>query len=122
MSSTKAGFVTILTIAILLGGNSANADFNRTSNVEGYFCKGFIIKSCDFRDVDALSENEGSQRFSVIETFKDVDEFAQPQNRCHLHNDVRWTDPKYHAHRRNDEGGWEHLGIPESLTFKCVRD
>ena len=121
MKLTKDTYLTLLAVGLVFGATTASADYTRTSAVEGFFCSGFVIKKCEFKSVDAISEQEDTQLFEMSSEFSRVDEFNKSSDRCHLRNNVGWTDPKFHAHRRIDNNKWEYLGIPDSFTFKCTK-
>ena len=121
MRIAKAIFCAFCLTGVFAGSTAASADYIRKSDIEGFFCTGFVIEKCEFKNVHAVSEEEDSQLFEMASSFDRVDEFKSSSDRCHLYNNVSWTDPKFHAHTKNAEGGWQYLGIPESFTFKCTK-
>jgi len=95
--------------------SSANAEFVVASEIEGWFCSGFIVEKCSLKSIDAFSESKDGQLFEFAKSFKRVDEYNSRLSRCWLNNERAG----YHAFASAPNGRWEYLGKPDSVTFKC---
>ena len=110
-----ANFATFLVLILI--GSAGVAEYSVTSELEGWFCKGFIFKSCSIEVIDALSDEEGGQLFDFVNSLDSVSEFSESQGRCWLNN-----SPGYFAYRRLSDEEWELIGVPDNFTFRCERE
>ena len=109
-----SGLAALLVLIVIC--TAGVADYSVTSELEGWFCKGFIFKSCSIEVIDALSDEEGGQLFDFVDSIDQVTEYSESQGRCWLNN-----SPGYFAYRRLSDESWELIGVPDDVTFKCER-
>ncbi|MEW8424807.1 MAG: hypothetical protein AB2609_08850 [Candidatus Thiodiazotropha sp.] len=113
---------------VLLTLSVAHADYCAVGKIEGNVCKGFVIESCKFVQVDSVKDDNG-KLFTVKECYNEVSEYNEGKGRCWINTKskgggaISWalnaaTQPEF-LHK-NKNGEYEELDV-EYLTFKCVR-
>ena len=105
---------------LLCTATTSPAQYQRTAQAKAEFCTGFFLfKKCSTKPVDAISQTQNGPVFRFGDRFGYIDRYDRSASRCQIENNVRFGDPKYHAHAKNWEGDLVYLGVPIRFFFDC---
>lgn len=118
----------LIACCLVLAPVPALADYVATGPFKGLFCSNFGIKFCNFKRVDALSEN--GQMVEIRREWDYVDEHSERKGLCwvRLRNTwMTWLFGNTEVFYRHSKGprhkieSYERLGTPDNVVFKCVK-
>ena len=102
----------------LLWSLKAYGDYIATGQFKGFFCKGFVVHSCDFKAVNRVKK--GGRLYTIKNIYKSVSSYDSKTKYCKIRvkGNSAWsflTDkPEFYYFKEN-------LGTPESIGFPCEK-
>lgn len=105
------------------------AEYCAVGGYEGSVCSGFVIESCEFKSIDAVSSHGDKSLFTMRECHDDVDEFRKINGKqmCWINTKnsfleyatlgIKKTLPTFY-HKSNNK--YEKVQ-PDFLVFECEK-
>jgi len=117
----KGKKVALLVLSLSLSGSlMAHADYIVTGQIEGLFCKGFVIYSCEFKVVNRVEK--GGRLHEIKTRYKYVTSYDSKRKHCLIRVKkqsvskfamrLMWQDFYYFD---------KNLGVPDQITFPCEK-
>ena len=93
------------------------ASFLVLSEVNGYFCSGFIVERCRHERIDAFATSDGGRLYIFPREIDDVDNFER--GRCYVYVNRGIVKKDFFAFQIDGQRR-KMIGNPETLVFQCA--